>query len=222
MKKIAGGAARGQRTRKVAGHPVWRDGAMTTALLSRITATVRLARQRGPGHAGLDGDHLDALEAIARAAPSLAGLVGRLVRAGMASGEAEALVVEGAFEAVVVGEATSPETLTAGAWRRARAALRHERRFAAHHVHAVLTADAAPEAAPREPSCGSEPILVWARRAGVLSLEETELLATTRIAGRSLASVAAARGIPLKALTATRRRAEARLRAALAHVRAET
>lgn len=213
MKKILCGVARGQGAGKVAGYAVWRDGAMTTPLLARIAATVEDARSRGPDRLGLSAAQLGTLEEIAAARAELACLIGRLVCAGLVPSEAESVVVASALEALAAGEASGAGTLPARTWRRCRAVLRREHRFAARHLVMPVPDALVPAASTPD----GFPAVLFARAVAsmVISRREAELIALTRFAGCSLTELASAWGTPLAALASIRRRAEARLRVVL-------
>ena len=196
-----------------AGHWLWRDVAMTTPLLNRIAATVETARTRGPARVGLSPPQLAALEAIAGARGPLAICVSRAAKGGLPVADAEALVVASALEAVLTGEATGTAALASATWRLCRAALRREQRFAARHLRPTLTEEASLAKEPVDTTGAA--LLSWAVGAGILSACDAELVALTRSGESSVRELAADRGVSAWTLVSARRRAEARLRAAL-------
>lgn len=214
MKKILGGDVGGKSTGNIAGNAPWRDVAMTTPLLSRIAATVKDARTRGPERLGITERELAVFEALGGAEDHLRALIGRAVRAGTAPGDAESLVLASALEAIAAGEARDAVTLGASTWRRCRRELRRARQFARHH----LVADVPETGVPAEGGPESLGVLLVASalRSGVIGPRDAALIVSTRLEGRALVDLAAEWAVPVRTLASARRRAEARLAKSLA------
>lgn len=213
MKKFSCGVVAGNATGNGAGQWLWRDAAMTTPLLNGIAATIETARTRGPARVGLNPPQLAALEAIAGARGPLAICVCRAAKGGLPVADAEALVVASAFEAVLAGEATGTAALVSATWRLCRAALRREQRFAARHLRPTLGEEASLAEEPADTT--GTVLLSWAVGAGIVRACDAELVALTRSGECSVRELAVDRGVSAWTLVSARRRAEARLRAAL-------
>jgi len=151
-------------------------------------------------------DEPSAVTVLALLLPELEVIVGRLVRSGISTNEAEGETLAAAWE-VITGrsKAKGPARLET-IWTRARTAAGLRRRCPVEVVPIPAGFDAAdPKSHPPE---GRPAVLAAAEAAGVLTPRQVGIVASTRVEGRSVAEVAKALGLAPKTVYKDRDRAE--------------
>lgn len=147
----------------------------------------------------------------------LRAMAGRLEHSGLERDDARSVVVLAALD-VAASAALEPSAglrrrIVAEVWNRCRTVARREQRRRSIEGAAYR---------PRGddvPDCPSEEcsdLLAWAVDHGVVSEEEARIVGATRVEGVSVARLAGLWGVSAGSLTSKRRRAESRLRGALA------
>lgn len=159
-------------------------------------------------------DEVAVLVVVVAVLPEFRWMAGRLVRSGVPSDDAAAAVVHSALGALTHTPTEVREVL-AETWRRCRTEIRRCDRVARSEVAWEVGGEEIERRRWTVDRELDEPVLTRALRARVLTFEQAVLLHETRGLGRTLPDVAAEWGRPVKRVTSTRRRAEARLRAML-------
>ena len=151
-------------------------------------------------------DEASAVTVLALLEPELEVIVGRLIRSGISTNEAEGETLAAAWE-VVTGRATVKGAARMEAiWTRARTAAGLRRRCPVEVLPIPEGFDAAdPKCDPPE---GRSTLLAAAEAAGVLTPRQVAIVARTRVEGCSVAEVAKALGLAPKTVYKDRDRAE--------------
>ncbi len=151
-------------------------------------------------------DEASAVTVLALLEPELGVIVGRLIRSGMSTNEAEGETLVAAWEVVTgCSKAKGPARLET-IWTKARTAAGLRRRCPVEVLPIPEGFDAAdPKSDPPE---GRPAVLAAAEAAGVLTPRQVAIVASTRVEGCSVPEVAKALGLAPKTVYKDRDRAE--------------
>ncbi|MGO8870382.1 MAG: sigma factor-like helix-turn-helix DNA-binding protein [Acidimicrobiales bacterium] len=166
-------------------------------------------------------DEASAVTVLALLEPELAVVVGRLMRSGLTTNEAEGETLAAAWEIVTGRSKAKGAARMETIWTRARTATGLRRRCPVDVVPLPEGFDTAdPKSDPPE---GRPDVLAAAEAAGVLTPRQVAIVASTRVEGCSVAEVAKALGLASKTVYKDRDRAENALAAfALSYDRSES